>query len=1168
MEPPPQATPPPAVRVLSRTPPPKSPSPSQASATSPGPSAAAATPSHDGVVVVGFVGAAGSARIADRILDAHLFSPGGSARTLAGSVRYHRDGDRKMVFLHLTPPPTPLETGGGSGGGELPEMLFMFSVCHIIIFLQEGFRFDTQILKKFRVLQSSKHAFAPFVRSLVAATMPAKTVPSDTTTRATHRTPSISPPARRGGHSSRQSSAISLMSGTGSNASVLPGQCVPVLLFVFEDDAVDVSSAMASLDDIGDPPSSIQASSTDGLSKQSLASKGSGSVVMLARAANKSEGSSGKKLHSSLEGQIRVLLKKCRVLAGTEQGHIGPRGVSNISHHAPLFSIDTSKIAVLLNRSVCRKQEPLDIIAGLFEDSLSSKSSLDILSLENNFPTDHDDTQLIKDFIFRQSDALRGKGGHSSNASAGSVSGVGMVAAAAAAAAASASASAVKTVNAPDLPSFDKWLSISTSILAALLNRRNVLSGQLENKTHTIPSEKNDQLPAAASNAIESSLSCLESNNGLNMKFSSSWCQRVLPAAKDIYLKGLPSFYPTNMHEVQLQKALRSFHSMVKGPAVQKFSKKLEDECRAIWESGRQQCDAVSLTGRPCKHRRHGDSSSSSEAEQHASDYVFLHACACGRSRRLREDPFDFEAANISFNCFSNCEDLLPTLVLPRSSNACSFPLSSWRLVRLGGAKYYKPTKGLLQNGFSPKEKYLLRWMISVGKGQVRNGIRTNSISSSTRSNMDPQNPQVGANEVKPAPTQTMPQIKSSKLENSVKRPEMESVNSSGINFGKGLPNFTMKKPFAEVVAGTTAKDLEFPALQHTRPPKPGGRKDERQMSIADHANGRAHAAFSQGPVAENGSEKVTRDKNSENAGGNPFLQIGSNIVPVIVGNETRETNQPVQQFFVHVGFEHECPYGHRFLLSEKHLKEINSSFYQYQRHCPNKEAENKHAQKVLQNASGMTATTVDVNGGRKNIRPFESSVRNSEQQTLQPRVDAAASQPSPWLSDLQNDKKGDHCFRSITIDDGGEAFSLMNRNLPIYMHCPHCKSSERKGHQDVQFAGSVSQLQRIFIVTPDFPVLLASCPLVQFEDSCLPSNISDCEQQGLFSIGSRVILPPESFLTMRLPFIYGVETREGSTVPLKYFEQQPELTAWLVGGSALQIVSVGNVTEKDTNVK
>ncbi|CAN6279551.1 unnamed protein product [Urochloa humidicola] len=1166
MEPPPSpppATPSATVRVLSRTPPPTSQTPSSAASTGAGASAGAA--SHDGVVAVGFVGGAGTARLADRILDAHVFSPGGSARSLAGGVRYHRDGDKRMVFLHLTPPPKPMETGGTGGGQELPEMLFMFSVCHIIIFLQEGFRFNTQTLKKFRLLQSSKHAFTPFVKSLVAAAMPAKSVISDTSTRATHRASSISPPARRGGHSGRQSSAISLMSGTTSNPSVLPGQCIPVLLFVFEDDAVDVSSVAASLDDMGDTFSSNQGSTSDGLSKQSSASKGSGSVVMLARAANKSELSSGKKLHSSLEGQIRVLLKKCRVLAGMEPGHIGPRGVSNMNNHVPLFSLDTSRVIALLERSINKKWEPLDVIAGLFEDSLSSKSLLDVLSLENNnHSTNHDDFQLIKDFIFRQSDALRGKGGYSSNATAGSVAGVGMVAAAAAAAAVSAAAG--KPVNAPDLPSFDKWLTISTSILTALLSGRNALSGFSESKSHTSPSEKSDQLPPGGSNAIDITLSCLESNNGLNMKFSSSWCQRVLPAAKEIYLKGLPAFYPTSMHEMQLQKALRSFCSMVKGPAVRVFSKKLEDECRTIWESGRQQCDAVSLTGRPCKHQRHVNFSSSDAVEQHSSGYVFLHACACGRSRCLRDDPFDFQTANVSFNCFSNCEDLLPTLVLPRGRDAGSFSVSSWRLVRLGGARYYKPTKGLLQSGFSPKEKYLLRWMISIGKGQVRNGNHSNTVTSSTRSSMNPQTPPVVTGEVKSGVV--TPQIKSAKLENAGKQPETESMSNSGINFGKGLPNFTMKKPFAEVVAGTTAKDSEFPALQQTRPPKPGGRKEERQMNIADHTNGRGNLALSQVPLTESEPSKVSRNKNSESADGKPFLQIGSNIVPVIVGNETRETNQPAQQFVVYVGFEHECPCGHRFLLSEKHMKEIDSSCLQYQRPYMNKEAENKHAQKLLLNASGLTASTVEINNGRKNTKPLESSGRNSQQQSMQPRVDAETSQPSPWLSDLQNDKRGEHYFRSIAVDDGGEAFSLMNRNLPIYMHCPHCKMSERKEHQDVKFAGAVSQLQRVFIVTPDFPVLLASCPLVQFEGSCLPSNVSDHEREGLFSIGCRVILPPESFLTMRLPFIYGVETKEGSTFPLKHFEQQPELTAWLVGGTALQIVSVGNVTEKETIMK
>ena len=84
---------------------------------------------------------------------------------------------------------------------------------------------------------------------------------------------------------------------------------------------------------------------------------------------------------------------------------------------------------------------------------------------------------------------------------------------------------------------------------------------------------------------------------------------------------------------------------------------------------------------------------------------------------------------------------------------------------------------------------------------------------------------------------------------------------------------------------------------------------------------------------------------------------------------------------------------------------------------------------------------------------------------------------------------------------------------------------------------------------------------------SCLPSNVSDRDQQGSFSLGCRVLLPPESFLTLRLPFVYGAETRDGSTSPLKHLEQQPELTAWLDGGTALQSVSAGHVADKEANV-
>jgi protein SMG8 len=330
---------------------------------------------------------------------------------------------------------------------------------------------------------------------------------------------------------------------------------------------------------------------------------------------------------------------------------------------------------------------------------------------------------------------------------------------------------------------------------------------------------------------------------------------------------------------------------------------------------------------------------------------------------------------------------------------------------------------------------------------------------------MNSQTPPVASREVNSIPTQVTSEVKTVKLENSRKQPELKSANNSAITFGKGVPNFTMKKPFAEVVAGST-KDSEFPALQLKRPPKPGNRKDERQMSVAEQTNGRGNAILSQGSIAENDSEKMSRSI-SESADGKPFLQIGSNMVPVIVGNETKEATEAVQQFVVYVGFEYECSYGHRFLLTEKYLKEMDSPCLQDERSYQNNEAESKHSsQKLPPNASKIAATTVNGNNGRKANRPVESSGRNSRQQLLQPRVDGKTMQPAHNISDPQNETKGDQSLQYITADDGGEAYSLLNRNLPIYMRCPHCKSSDGKGPQDVKVAGAVSQLQRIFIVS------------------------------------------------------------------------------------------------------
>lgn len=51
------------------------------------------------------------------------------------------------------------------------------------------------------------------------------------------------------------------------------------------------------------------------------------------------------------------------------------------------------------------------------------------------------------------------------------------------------------------------------------------------------------------------------------------------------------------------------------------------------------------------------------------------------------------------------------------------------------------------------------------------------------------------------------------------------------------------------------------------------------------------------------------------------------------------------------------------------------------------------------------------------------------------------------------------------------------------------------------------------------------------------------------------MILPPDSFLSLRLPFVYGVEMDDGSLHSLKPFENQPHLTASIMKGTTLQVM-------------
>ncbi|KAL5709778.1 hypothetical protein ACHQM5_020424 [Ranunculus cassubicifolius] len=1116
------------------------------------------TPSP-GVVVVGFIGCESSedqlSQLINRILDDNVFGSGHRDTHFKADVlkdwfhfrkiSYYYDDEKGVVFLQFASNwrdfAVELEDSvvEEEEFGDLQGMLLMFS---------------------FRMLQTAKHALAPFIKSHIQPLLTPKysSLSQKAVGPISYKN---SPPGRGGGISNRHSSAVSLMSGLGSYPSLFPGQCTPVLLFVFLDNFSE-TNASSCIDDPPETSSSNQSSNVSGLGRSTLPVKGSGSVIVLARPATKSEGGIRRKLQSSLDVQIRFLIKKCRTLAGSEGGHTGSRA-GNVSS-APLFSLDASRAVALLDHSTNQKGDSLDFATSLLEEVLKSKATPDILLLESSVQdANKEDIQSLKEFIYRQSDTLRGRGGML-GANSSSAGGVGMVAVAAAAAAASVASG--KPFSTPELPSMENWLSCSKLILDALLSakhgyldkndiikrkplRRNAVAAQVE------------RVSSGGIDPVEASLCWLESGKGLNMKFSTTWCQRALPAAKEVYLKDLPDCYPTSLHKSHLEKALHAFHTMVKGPAVQLFRKKLEDECTLIWRSGRQLCDAVSLTGKKCMHQRHnvedGGPLLEAEVKPHSSGFVFLHACACGRSRRLREDPFDFDTANNTFNHFPDCDNLLPSLQPPTACHAGPIQSSSWSLMRVGGAKYYQPSKGLQQSGFWSTDKYLCKWSIYLEKkknnGWPDGGVQKGSM---IRTDRDSMVESISEDKMKKTSIAHLFQGEArGGVEKQKKNTEVNSFDDQKISFGRGLPNFTMRRPFAEVVAGSVATDAAFPPLQQRRHAAMNTEKTVKQKIVKVKSEEKIEVLSDRQDfkISEDVSsvpERSCRVGNSKCSDNEPLLQIGSYILPVTMNAGGKvQSNPSPENVVVYVGFEHECSHGHRFLLNPRHLEKLGPLYS-----LP----EDSHTPPDIRTSEkGVESLNSSKRGARDNARTSgrsrQATVHNEHGDGLNLSSGSKNVRDQSSLSTSVNGLS--ESLQYASLDDGGCASSLLNMNLPLYMNCPHCMNS-KKDQQKLNFADNVSQLQRIFLVTPPFPTVLGMCPVVQFEDSCLPPTVVDRELQSKFTLGCRVILPPDSFLSLRLPFVYGVQLDDKTLHPLKPLEHQPELTAWITKGTSLQVVS------------
>ncbi|KAK1398344.1 Nonsense-mediated mRNA decay factor SMG8 [Heracleum sosnowskyi] len=1158
----------------------------------------------NGVVVVGFIGRQNCdvGQLINRVLDTNVFGSGNLDRTFGfesggivseelkdwlkcRKISFFHDEDKGILYLQFSSIRCPVMEEFEEGGlgfdsvleerefGDLQGMLFMFSVCHVIVIFHEGSRFDVQILKKFRILQSAKHAMAPFVRSRTTQPLPSKLNSSSSQVTVSGVTSNRSP-GKAGGILRRNGSSISLMSGLGSYNSLFPGQCTPVTLFVFLDDFSDDTPG-SNVEETVDASLLNQSLSSNSLARSSLPTKGSGPVVVLSRA-GKSEGGIRKKLQSSLEAQIRFSIKKCRTLTGTESGYAGRKG-GGMSSSAPLFSLDAAKAVALVDRSSNQRGESLDFATSLIENILDGTRSSDSLLLEShNQSSCKEDIISVKEFIYRQADILRGRGGVVANTNNGSA--VGMVAVAAAAAAASAASG--KALTTPDLPSLEIWLSSCQQILHGILSAKRCSTDEPEISTRK-SRQRNAYPPVAETkfskltDPLEIAVSFLESGKGLNTRFSTLWCQKALPVAKDVYLNDLPPCYPTSVHKAHLEKALGAFSLMVKGPAVQLYLKKLEEECTSIWSSGRQLCDAVSLTGKPCMHQRHDAGSCNQlaqddEIKPHSSGFVFLHACACGRLRRLRTDPFDFEAANVTSSCYQECDKLLSAIQLPQVSETGPIQSSSWSLIRVGGARYYEPAKGLRQSGFSATQKFLLKWKIFLEKSE-----ETNEPACSVQEVVNHRlNRESNIETVSDADRKrtSAAQLDHGEISNEVEvlgnSSSDNKFDNSKIRFGKGPSNFTMRKPFSEVVAGSTAADSGFPPLQSKKQTSLASDKGMKQHTIVGRRiEPVSEKIDNQGSqkVEESVADKIENSKDSRNS--DLVIEIGSNVISLSSNTkENSETTSSSKHVTVYFGFEHECPRGHRFMLTPELLSELGSSYavieeshlqysfankFDHEVAEPTQLVKNGGRSKVHRNASGIlaTATKDSTTGTSKDVMPnFNKRPDGLMQYSLSSEVRNSVAVAKNTMKDVED------IMQSVTLEDNGNAFSLLDRNLPIYMKCPHCRTlKNRRDPPNVKYAGTISQLQRIFLVTPAFPVLLATCPVVQFEKSCLPLSVPDLEQKLQFTLGCQVILPPESFLSLRLPFVYGVQLEDGSLHPLGPFEDEPELTAWITKSTTLQ---------------
>ncbi|KAI9365907.1 hypothetical protein BD770DRAFT_312687 [Pilaira anomala] len=267
----------------------------------------------------------------------------------------------------------------------------------------------------------------------------------------------------------------------------------------------------------------------------------------------------------------------------------------------------------------------------------------------------------------------------------------------------------------------------------------------------------------------------IRDNIEIEKVFSKTHSSHLMEKCLESYLQDSPPFYTEQYHDWKRANVMRMYRSLARGPCVDEYAIRLERECDSVWKGGRQSCEQVSLTGRSCRlkigHEHESttlktsrdDRSIPVDNKKHNSGFSFFHACDCGRTQKMRDDPFDIEEANFKFyNKFSCClgPDRLALDIAHSKfgeSQQLAFqyehiPHADISLIYLGLANTYKNKSGLDIEGFMNSTNFLIPWAITtldevklhqqeavaeIGKTSAESNIKNSFLRSVQQSNED-----------------------------------------------------------------------------------------------------------------------------------------------------------------------------------------------------------------------------------------------------------------------------------------------------------------------------------------------------------------------------------------------------------------------------------------------